>query len=363
MKRIDTSKWTEFIVGKLFPNIVKPHVYHSREVKESIDGIPYIVRSKYNNGIKCRVKATGIITSPKGVISFGAENASFFYQNEEWCSGRDIYYIDTQDISDYACMYLTACLNRITDKYSYNYGLFPDLLKKEKLLLPTTPSGDPDWEYMENYMRKYEQQTNASITALKHLADTHKSKRIDTSAWQEFLFDDIFDVIKGTRLTKANMKKGDINYIGATAFNNGVTAKIGNDEHIHPAGTLSVCYNGSIGQTFYQTDPYWATDDVNVLYPKFEINQYIAQFLASIIYQIGQKFDYKDKWTAEKMKKTKILLPATQEGTPNWNLMEQYMRQVELQVKNSIIALTTPTPQVQQQTNLVNYGTVNIYEK
>ena len=43
--------------------------------------------------------------------------------------------------------------------------------------------------------------------------------------------------------------------------------------------------------------------------------------------------------------------------------MEQYMRQVEQQVKNSILALTTPTPQVQQQTSITNYGTVNIYEK
>ena len=112
-------------------------------------------------------------------------------------------------------------------------------------------------------------------------------KKIDTNDWQEFCIGALFDIVKGTRLTKADMKEGEINYIGATAFNNGVTAKIGNVEHLHPAGTITVCYNGSIGQSFYQTEPYWATDDVNVLYPKFSITPNIARFLCAVIYKIG----------------------------------------------------------------------------
>ena len=46
------------------------------------NGIPYVVRSKFNNGIKYLVKKThNIEVSPSGVISFGAENANFFYQD------------------------------------------------------------------------------------------------------------------------------------------------------------------------------------------------------------------------------------------------------------------------------------------
>ena len=149
-------------------------------------------------------------------------------------------------------------------------------------------------------------------------------KRIDTSKWEEFVLKDLFIIEKGTRLTKANMKPGNINYVGATAFNNGVTAKIGNTENLHPAGTLTVCYNGSIGQTFYQTEPYWATDDVNVLYPKFELTPYIARFLRPIIQKYGQNYAYVDKWTADKMQATKILLPA-KDGSPDWEFMENYI--------------------------------------
>lgn len=131
------------------------------------------------------------------------------------------------------------------------------------------------------------------------------------------------------------MIPGKINYIGATAFNNGVTAKIGNTEHLHPAGTLTVCYNGSVGQTFYQTEPFWATDDVNVLYPKFEMNEHIALFLIPIIYKLGQKYGYTDKWTADKMKETKIPLPSSDNAEPDFAYMEQYIAAVEIKSKLS----------------------------
>lgn len=151
---VDITKWQEFVIGDLFPNIVKPAVLHSREVVASADGIPYIVRTKFNNGIKCRVNIVDDVElSPGGVISFGAENATFFYQEEPFVSGRDIYYIDTRKYSPMTCLFLTSCLQPIARKYSYNFGLFPELLKKEHIILPVTSSRTPDWDYMDNYMR------------------------------------------------------------------------------------------------------------------------------------------------------------------------------------------------------------------
>ncbi|CRH65381.1 Restriction enzyme BgcI subunit beta [Chlamydia trachomatis] len=164
---VDVSGWKEFEIGKLFPKIKKPPVLHNRQVIEDENGIPYVVRTKFDNGIKCRVQRSDEMkSSPAGVISFGAENATFFYQHEEFVSGRDIYYIDTQDLSDGACMFLTACLQPIARKYSYNYGLFPDLLKSEQIKLPVDSHGCPDWAYMDSYMRVFMQDAESSIEML-----------------------------------------------------------------------------------------------------------------------------------------------------------------------------------------------------
>jgi hypothetical protein len=132
------------------------------------------------------------------------------------------------------------------------------------------------------------------------------------------------------------MKEGSINYIGASAFNNGVTAKIGNTESLHPAGTITVCYNGSIGQAFYQTEQFWATDDVNVLYPKFKLTPQIAKFLIPIIYRLSLNYAYIDKWTSEKMLLTEMPLPVNASGEPDWVFMEQYMNELSIKARTKI---------------------------
>lgn len=150
--KIDISNWKEFEVGDVFPNIVKPIVYHSHEVIEDDNGIPYVVRSKFNNGIKCYVKRPSKV-NPSNVISFGAENSNFFYQETEWVSGRDIYYIDVSSLTKNQALFIASCLQRLSSKYNYSYGLFPELLKKEKIKLPINASGMIDFTYMESYIK------------------------------------------------------------------------------------------------------------------------------------------------------------------------------------------------------------------
>ena len=165
--RIDTKEWHEFQIGKLFTNIVKPPVYHTREVTEDEGGIPYVVRTKFNNGIKCRVQSMEAVElSPAGVITWGAENATFFYQAEPFLSGRDIYYIDTRKYSPKACLFLTSCFQTVAHKYPYNFGLFPDLLREERIKLPVTQKGEPDWVYMDAYMSEVMRKAESSLDTL-----------------------------------------------------------------------------------------------------------------------------------------------------------------------------------------------------
>ena len=166
LKNAEFESWKTYKIKDVFPNIVKPAVYHTREVKENPEGIPYVVRSKFNNGVKYYVERPNSNVNPAKVISFGAENATFFYQKSEWISGRDMYYIDTRGIDEYACLFITSCLQPIAEKYSYNYGMFPDLLKEERIKLPANKNGDPDYAFMEKYMRIVENQVYSAVKVL-----------------------------------------------------------------------------------------------------------------------------------------------------------------------------------------------------
>lgn len=153
-------------------------------------------------------------------------------------------------------------------------------------------------------------------------------KLIDIANWSSFAIGELFNVVKGTRLTKAAMLPGDIRFIGSSAINNGVTGYIGNDEHLHPANTITVCYNGSVGESFYQDEPFWASDDVNVLYPKFDMTRNIALFITPLLRTVGRRYSYIDKWKQNTMVSDLIPLPVCDDGLPDWSHMDAVMAKV-----------------------------------
>lgn len=125
------------------------------------------------------------------------------------------------------------------------------------------------------------------------------------------------------------MQPGRIVFIGATASNNGVTSHIANTGCVFPENTITVSYNGSVGEAFYQEQPYWASDDINVLMPRFLLNRPIALYLCTAIRNVGRRYAYTFKWTKEIMQEDAILLPVTEHGEPDFSYMESFIRALE----------------------------------
>ena len=329
--------WKDFVFKDLKLNIIKPNVFHRREVEDALTGVEYITRTKFNNGVTAIVEKPKFV-NPAGTISFGSENASFFFRPKEWISGRDIYYIDTRHLSKNTCLFLIACLQKIVSFYPYNFGLFPKLLEKEIIKLPINDSGKPDYEFMDNYMKELSLKLESDYNELNS-SSIIKSPLINTSLWHEIPITQLFKVVKGTRLTKKDMKEGNIPFIGASAANNGITAYISNDSDIHPANTITVAYNGSVGESFYQEIPFWASDDINVLYPKFTLTRNIAMFLIPILKKKGQNYAFIDKWNKEAMEKDAIKIPITSTGEPDFKYMDKFIEELSSDTHHNLNCL------------------------
>lgn len=127
---------------------------------------------------------------------------------------------------------------------------------------------------------------------------------------EKFKIGDIFTIIKGKRLTQASMIPGEYNFIGATSMKNEITTKIGNDKYLHQGNVITVTYNGSVGESFYQVSPFWASDDVNVLYYRGELNENLALFFLAPLMKRGKTYEYSFKWTKDKMEEDYIYLPS-----------------------------------------------------
>jgi Type I restriction modification DNA specificity domain len=143
--------------------------------------------------------------------------------------------------------------------------------------------------------------------------------------WPEFVLGELFDIKKGTRMTKASRTPGPIRFIGASAKNNGVTDH--NDvTATFPGGQLTVAYNGNVGSAFYQDKPFFASDDVNVLEPREPASVPALLFLATVIRHNRSRYTYGYKWTKERMENAPLRLPATASGNPDWKYMDTLMR-------------------------------------
>lgn len=132
---------------------------------------------------------------------------------------------------------------------------------------------------------------------------------------------------KENALTSEDQTEGNTPYIGAIDSNNGVSNYIG-QEPIHEGNTISLSYNGSVGEAFYQPLPYWATDDVNALYLRPEYGTLCPAtglFVCSVLKHDKYRYSYGRKWTLDNMKATKVKLPATSDGKPDWQWMELYI--------------------------------------
>lgn len=375
MKRIDTTYWKEFRIGDLFEKLELP--FYKKKFNKAFDvslekneeySLPLVNAKHSNNGIMYYGRPTDFAAAEMtiDIVADGAASTGDVYpQPQRTGVLYNAYLVKLKDRtkeSNAVLFFLSTIIERcIKQKFGYDNKCTWDKVRAEYIMLPTK-NDTPDWQYMEEYMCNIERRVQCSISALYDAK--YDRAPINTMYWKEFSIDSLFRVVKGKRLTKAHMIAGDINYIGATAFNNGVSAKIGNDKYIHPAGTITVCYNGSIGQTFYQEQPFWASDDVNVLYPKFKISKYIAHFICPIIYKLSLNYAYVDKWTADKMRVAKIKLPATPSGEPDWHYMEMYMRGVEAIVKNKISTFVPHKPEVAiKEATTVNIATYNDYSK
>lgn len=338
MKKIDTKEWNDFRVGELFSAM--------RGISFKMQGLnigktPVIAAARYNQGVAGYYDIEPMYENAITISCNGVGCGSTYYHNYKFATTGDaIVLLDKKDIPNEAKPFIAAVYDKyFNSKYSYEDKCSADKAEAEIIKLPSK-NNEPDWEYMESYMNNIMQEAEKNIENLQNINES--KNKINVNNWQEFSLggdNGLFNIVKGSRLTKANMKEGNINFVGSSAINNGVTNHISNSERVHPANLITVSYNGSIGEAFYQDAPFWASDDVNVFYPKFEQNFEIAMFLIPLIRKVGQKYKFVDKWKLEDMCNDKISLPINKNGEPNWEYMENYMKDIIYNTKVSLNVL------------------------
>lgn len=346
INKININKWKEFVVGDLF-DLVNSTAYHKKDVIEALTNdtkIAYVTRSKFNNGLNMYVKMNEKYNiNPKNTISFGAENANFFYQPEEYITGNKMYYINTQKLNPLASLFIkTIFEKRFSDNYSFSDGMIPDRIRNKKIKLPADINGNPDWNFMEEYMKKIKAKAETSLGLLSNY--NIDNTKCDTSEWKMFCLNDLFeanntgnilsrDVIDGTGTTP---------YVTASSINNGVVAHIDATKYSLIKGNC-ILVGGKTFTLTYQANDFVSNDshnfEMHIKDYEFGVLEYL--YLISVIRSaFSNKYYWGDAVTKDKLMNEKILLP-TLNGIPNWKYMKQYMQNILNKEKNKLELLNS----------------------
>ncbi|WP_447956244.1 restriction endonuclease subunit S [Vreelandella sp. EE7] len=283
-------------------------------------GVPFVSRTSQNNGISAYVKEiVGVDKMPAGSISVslgGTKLLSSFVQDYGFYTAQNVaVLIPKKEMTLQQKLFICLCIERNRFRYS---AFGREANRTIKYIRVPSLENFPDWVVEEK------------LTMFNGAKKPLRKKNIDLKGthWSTFRFDEIFDIKKGKRLTKANMKPGKNPFIGSTDRKNGVTNFVGQSTD-HVGNVITVNYNGSVGEAFYQPNAFLASDDVNVLYPRDDMfpkfNQYIALFIISLIKLNKFRFSYGRKWHKERMEETPILLPVAENGKLNLDFMENYI--------------------------------------
>jgi len=146
--------------------------------------------------------------------------------------------------------------------------------------------------------------------------------------WENFHIKDIVEIDSGKDIYENEREKGKTPYISSTSLNNGIVHYVSNTNFTKEAKCLSVNRNGSVGYTFYH--PYEAlfSNDCRKLRLKHS-SKYVGIFIARQITAQRAKYNYGYKMGTGRLKRQFILLPVSESKKPDWQFMEDYIRERE----------------------------------
>lgn len=360
---MNIKNWKWFEVANLFDKPYKGTAYNAQNLEicdfDHKKAIRYVTRTDTNNGLKCFVINEEFEDVEKGnAITIGDTTSTIYYQAENFICGDHIVILRSKFLNKLRGLFLVSLLNM--ERYRYNYGRAykKDLIYHTQIKLPVDSSGNPDWKWIENYVKetlvpKLSQKAKSVwVSQFDSNPFSHNKLHLNTNDWKWFRYDEIFEICKGFYNKKPEENiNGEIPFIGATDSNNGITSfhdidtielssKTGEDpnapieEKIFKPNCITVSNNGSVGYAFYQPKQFTCTHDVNPLYLnkkwEKEMNPYIAMFLSSIIEMERFRWAYGRKWRPKRMPSSLIKLPATINSKgkyePDWQWMEDYIK-------------------------------------
>jgi len=285
------------------------------------NAIPFVSRTEKNNGVSAYVyEMIDVEPNPKHTLSVagGGSVLSTFYQPKPYYSGRDLYVlIPKKELSVVEMLFYTKCIS--SNKYKYSYGRQANKTMKGLLIPKNVPN---------QIIKKLSNFKTDLELNLKQKPVLDKKLKLDIDNWKLFPLLDLF-TITGSKTTP----KQELEEIGSGMFPNVTTQATNNgvdnfyDVHTEDGNVLTVD-SAVLGYCSFQPLKFSASDHVEKLIPKFEMNNYVAMFFVTVMNLETYRYNYGRKASQTRMKAISIKLPE-RNAKPDFKFMEKYIKSLQ----------------------------------
>ena len=330
VKSLSDVKWKEFAVDALFDISGSKTTPKNRLENIGNGKYPYVTTQTTSNG---QAGYFNLYTEKGKVLTVDSAVAGFTtYQANNFSASDHVEILTPKfQINKHVALFLTVQFNKNNQKkFSYGYKACQDRLRKMSIILPVNSKGEPDYEFMEEYIKEREAKLKEQYKNHVKARVAELTKEINPAQkWDDFFISDIFTSIqRGKRLTKVKQTIGKIPYVSSTSLNNGVDNFIGNETGVRIfQDCLSLANSGSVGSCFYEPFKFVASDHVTHL--KNNYSKYTYLFLACLLNRLSEKYNFNREINDDRISREKILLPVTPKGEPDYTYMENYMKYLE----------------------------------
>lgn len=160
MINLQDREWKEQFIGTLF-EVRRPK---SRSEKQYQQGkVPFIASGNMNNGvIKCCTPKSGECLDKGNCITVSPVDGSAFYQEFDFLgrggAGSSILLLYNHHLNRYSGLFMSRIIRQTCSKYCYGKMGNQESIKREKIMLPIDKNGNPDYTFMEQYIKEREDQ-------------------------------------------------------------------------------------------------------------------------------------------------------------------------------------------------------------
>ena len=342
MKRLDrgkntNEKWKDFYLDDIFSLHLAKGDNQPKNMSEG--NIPVVSAGESNNGVVAFVRDPDEgSTFPKGTITVDMFGQAFWHGFDYSAVSHGRINILSSDFhNDTGCFISTCIGTSISSKYSYNYMCSQKRLTSQRIMLPTTNSGEPDYDYMAQYvsnvkanlLERYKNYIARQLSQIEY----KEIPALNETKWNEFRLGDLFEVSRPKARNKDDYDAGDIPFVASGAMNNGVLkcCKIKLEEKLDRGNCITV--SPVDGSSFYQPMDFLGRGGAGssiLILRNNTLNLFKGEFMARMIQQTCSKYNYGHMGNKDSIKRECIMLPVTDSGEPDYDYMEQYVKNMML---------------------------------